>query len=94
MRRWGQIAEDKPDAWYLETAQSAYRPDLYMEAAKSLVADGKAPATAFPESDGFRTYTAKAVDGVAFDPRKPSAYVASFTIGLKAGQKVTATGVN
>jgi nitrate/nitrite transport system substrate-binding protein len=94
MRRWGQIAEDKPDAWYLETAMSTYKPELYMDAAKSLVADGKAPADAFPESDGFRTYTAKAIDGVAFDPRKPSAYVASFSIGLKPGQKVTAAGVN
>lgn len=93
MRRWGQIAEDKPDAWYLDTAKSVYRPDLYMEAAKSLVADGKAPADAFPESDGFRVYTGKAIDGVAFDARKPSAYVASFSIGLKAGQKVTAAGV-
>jgi nitrate/nitrite transport system substrate-binding protein len=93
MRRWGQIATDKPDAWYLETAMSSYKPELYMEAAKSLVADGKAPADAFPESDGFRSYTIKAIDGVAFDARKPSAYVASFSIGLKAGQTVTAAGV-
>jgi nitrate/nitrite transport system substrate-binding protein len=93
MRRWGQIPEDKADSWYLETAKSVYRPDLYMEAAKSLVADGKAPADAFPESDGFRTYTKPAIDGVAFDAKKPSAYVASFSIGLKSGQKVTAAGV-
>lgn len=94
MRRWGQIAEDKPDAWYLETAKAVYRPDLYMDAAKSLVADGKAPADAFPETDGFRIYTSKAIDGIAFDAHKPSAYIASFSIGLKAGQKVTAAGVN
>jgi nitrate/nitrite transport system substrate-binding protein len=93
MRRWGQIAEDKPDAWYLDTAKSVYRPDLYMDAAKSLVADGKAPADAFPESDGYRSYTIKAIDGVPFDARKPSAYVASFSIGLKAGQTVSAAGV-
>jgi nitrate/nitrite transport system substrate-binding protein len=93
MRRWGQIAEDKPDSWYLDTAKSVYRPDLYMDAAKSLVADGKAKADAFPESDGFRTYTKPAIDGVPFDARKPSAYVASFSIGLKPGQKVTAAGV-
>jgi nitrate/nitrite transport system substrate-binding protein len=93
MRRWGQIAEDKPDAWYLETAKSSYRPDLYTDAAKSLIADGKAPASAFPDSDGFRSYTVKAIDGVTFDPRKPSAYVASFSIGLKPGQTVTAAGV-
>ena len=93
MRRWGQIAEDKPDAWYLDTAKSVYRPDLYMEAAKSLVADGKAPAEAFPETDGYRSYTIKAIDGVTFDARKPSAYVASFSIGLKGGQTVSAAGV-
>ena len=93
MRRWGQIAEDKPDAWYLEIAKSVYRPDLYMDAAKSLVADGKATADAFPESDGYRVSSGKAIDGIAFDPRKPSTYVASFSIGLKPGQKVTAAGV-
>lgn len=93
MRRWGQIAEDKPDSWYLDTAKSIYRPDLYMDAAKSLVADGKVPADAFPETDGFRVYTGKAIDGIAFDAHKPAAYVASFSIGLKTGQKVTAAGV-
>lgn len=93
MRRWGQIAEDKPDAWYLETAKSAYRPGLYAQAAQSLVAEGKAAADAFPTSDGFRITSGKSIDGIAFDPRKPSAYVASFSIGLKPGQKVTAAGV-
>jgi len=93
MRRWGQIAESKPDQWYLDTVKAAYRPDLYMEAAKSLVADGKLDASMFPETDGFRTYTKAAIDKVAFDPRKPAAYAASFTIGLKDGQTVTPAGV-
>jgi nitrate/nitrite transport system substrate-binding protein len=93
MRRWGQITEDKPDAWYLEMAKAVYRSDLYMAAAKSLVADGKAGADAFPETDGFRTYSKAAIDGVTFDARKPSAYIASFKIGLKSGQSVTASGV-
>jgi nitrate/nitrite transport system substrate-binding protein len=93
MRRWGQISEDKPDSWYLETAKSVYRPDLYTDAAKSLVADGKAPTNAFPTFDGFRPYTAKAIDGISFDAHKPSSYIASFSIGLKAGQKVSAAGV-
>jgi nitrate/nitrite transport system substrate-binding protein len=94
MRRWGQITEDKADGWYLDTAKSVYRSDLYMDAAKSLVADGKAPADAFPETDGFRSYTKAAIDAVPFDAHKPSAYVASFKIGLKPGQKVSASGVN
>lgn len=93
MRRWGQIPEVKPDGWYLDTAKSVYRPDLYMAAADSLVADGKAPAAAFPKTDGFRVYTRKAIDGVPFDAHKPAAYAASFAIGLKPGQTVTAAGV-
>ena len=35
MRRWGQISESKPDSWYHETAKKVYRPDVYLEAAKS-----------------------------------------------------------
>jgi nitrate/nitrite transport system substrate-binding protein len=93
MRRWGQIAEDKPDQWYLDTAKSVYRPDLYKQAAASLVASGKAKKDDFAETDGFRASSIKAIDGVAFDAKAPSAYVASFKIGLKPGQKVTASGV-
>ena len=93
MRRWGQIAETKPDQWYFDTAKAAYRSDLYTAAAKSLVADGKADAAAFPDSDGFRVYTRKAIDGLAFDAHKPAAYAAGFSIGLKSGQTVTPAGV-
>lgn len=93
MRRWGQIPEDKSDAWYLDTAKAVYRVDLYMDAARSLVADGKAPAEAFPDTDGYRADPGKAIDGLTFDARQPNAYIASFKIGLKAGQKVTAAGV-
>jgi nitrate/nitrite transport system substrate-binding protein len=93
MRRWGQIAEAKPDQWYLDVAKAAYRSDLYDAAAASLVADGTVPASAFPKSDGFRAYTRKAIDGVAFDARKPAAYAAGFAIGLKDGQTVTPAGV-
>ncbi len=93
MRRWGQIAEAKPDQWYLDTVKSVYRPDIYDAAAQSLVADGKAKAEDFPKTDGFRVYTRKAIDGVPFDARKPAAYAASFSIGLKPGQKVTPAGV-
>jgi nitrate/nitrite transport system substrate-binding protein len=93
MRRWGQIAEDKPDGWYLDTAKSVYLPDLYKEAAAALVASGKAKKEDFVETDGFRTYSAKAIDGVPFDAKAPNAYITSFKIGLKSGQKVTASGV-
>ncbi|MEY4720608.1 MAG: hypothetical protein RIQ46_333 [Pseudomonadota bacterium] len=93
MRRWGQISEAKPDQWYFDTAKAVYRTDIYDAAAASLVADGKAPAEAFPRTDGFRVYTRKAIDGVTFDPRKPAAYAAGFAIGLKDGQTVTPAGV-
>lgn len=93
MRRWGQIPEAKPDQWYLDTAKAAYRPDLYAAAARSLVADGKANAAAFPATDGFRVYSRKAIDGAKFDATKPAAYAASFAIGLKQGQTVTPAGV-
>jgi len=93
MRRWGQIAQSKPDQWYLDTAKSAYRPDLYTKAAQSLVADGKARAADFPQTDGFRIYTRKAIDGVPFDAKRAAAYAEGFSIGLKAGQTVTPAGV-
>lgn len=93
MRRWGQIAEAKPDQWYLDVARASYRTDIYDAAAASLVAEGVFPADKFPKTDGFRIYTRKAIDGVVFDPKRPAAYAASFAIGLKDGQKVTPAGV-
>ena len=47
MRRWGQIAEAQPDAWYDETAKSVYKPAIYEQAAKALIAEGKAKAEDF-----------------------------------------------
>jgi nitrate/nitrite transport system substrate-binding protein len=47
MRRWGQIAEPKSDQWFIDTAKSVYRPDIYLEAAKSLVDDGMAAEADF-----------------------------------------------
>lgn len=93
MRRWGQIAESKPDGWYLDTIKAVYRPDIYDAAAKALVASGKAKAEDFPATDGFRTYAHKAIDGIPFDARHPAAYAAGFAIGLKDGQTVSAAGV-
>jgi len=93
MRRWGQIAEAKPDQWYFDIAKSAYRTDIYAAAAASLVADGMTPADAFPKTDGFRVYAHSAIDGVTFDPHKPAAYAAGFAIGLKDGQLVSPAGV-
>ena len=56
MRRWGQIAEAKPDAWYDETAKSVYRPEIYEQAARLLVDEGKADgrATSRSDTDGYK----------------------------------------
>jgi nitrate/nitrite transport system substrate-binding protein len=87
MRRWGQIAESPAEDWYEATAKSVYRPDIYEQAAKLLVDDGKIEAAAVPfGSDGYKTATADFIDGVAYDPKHPAAYIDSLKIGLKTGE--------
>jgi nitrate/nitrite transport system substrate-binding protein len=88
MRRWGQIAEPRPDEWYHATAKQVYRPDIYLQAAERLVADGKAQKTDFPVTDGYRPATADFIDGVEYDGRQPNAYLRKFAIGLKDDQTV------
>ena len=41
MRRWGQIDEQKPDSWYMDIAKKVYRSDIYAQAAKELIAEGR-----------------------------------------------------
>ncbi|MEZ5708544.1 MAG: CmpA/NrtA family ABC transporter substrate-binding protein [Blastomonas sp.] len=94
MRRWGQIAEDKPDSWYFETAKSVYRPDVYLAAAGKLVKDGVIPADSVPDTDGYRGEQGGFIDGITYDGKRPNAYLAKFNIGLKQGQRVTAAGVS
>ena len=89
MRRWGQIPEAKPDSWYMETAGRVYRADIYEQAARSLIADGTLKASDFPdfEAENFhRPHQGELIDGVAFTPRTPNAYIDSFEIGLKGSQ--------
>ncbi len=89
MRRWGQIPEAKPDAWYAETARKVYRPDVFIEAAKELIAEKKANAADFDfASDGFRVPTKDFIDGVEYDGRKPNAYIEKLVLGLKGQQKI------
>jgi nitrate/nitrite transport system substrate-binding protein len=83
MRRWGQIPEAKPDAWYLDTAKKVYRPDLYRQAAQLLIAEGKMKAADLPATDGFKPADGNFIDGVTFDGREPNAYLRAFKIGLK-----------
>ncbi|MEQ9450534.1 MAG: CmpA/NrtA family ABC transporter substrate-binding protein [Pseudomonadales bacterium] len=86
MRRWGQIAEPKADAWYHDVARQVYRPDIYTIAAEELIAEGYMTAADFPdfaEESGFRQPQTEFIDGVTFDGTVPNAYLQSFAIGLK-----------
>ena len=91
MRRWGQIPEHKPDSWYMDMAKKVYRPDLYAEAAKELIAEGKAKAEDFPDLDketGYRPPQDEFIDNLTFDGKKPNAYLEQFPIGLKGKDSV------
>ncbi len=91
MRRWGQIPEAQTDEWYAEVAESVYRPDIYLAAARSLVDDGLANEADFPwDTDGYRAPTPEGdiIDGIIYDGRSPNAYIDSLTIGLKDGEMV------
>ncbi|MFW8636672.1 CmpA/NrtA family ABC transporter substrate-binding protein [Cribrihabitans pelagius] len=96
MRRWGQIAEAKPDSWFEEVAKSVYKPGLYLEAARLLVEEGLAEEADFPwDSDGYKAPTPAAdiIDGIPYDGRQPNAYLDSLPIGLKASQTVVGEAV-
>jgi nitrate/nitrite transport system substrate-binding protein len=91
MRRWGQIAEAKPDDWYKEVAKKVYRPDLYALAARALIAEGKFTAADFPDfasETGFKPTTAEFIDGVEYDGTQPNAYLGRFAIGLKGDESI------
>jgi nitrate/nitrite transport system substrate-binding protein len=96
MRRWGQIPEAQTDEWYKDVAESVYRPDIYLDAARSLVDDGLADAADFPwDSDGYKepTPAADIIDGIPYDGRFPNAYLESLPIGLKGNQTVVGSEV-
>lgn len=89
MRRWGQISEARPDAWFDETARSVYRPDIYLKAAEMLVTEGLVKKEDIPfGTDGYRPPQSEFIDGITFDGKKPNAYMDSLPIGLKGNQSV------
>lgn len=91
MRRWGQISEYKSDKWYKEIAKKVYRPDLYAEAAKELIKEGKLKASEFPDfakESGFKPVQKDFLDGISYNGKKPNAYLKSFKIGLKGKDKL------
>ena len=91
MRRWGQIAEEKPDSWYMDIAKKVYRPDIYAVAAKELIAEGKLKASEFPDfasEDGFKPPQTHFIDGITYDGRAPNKYLKKFPIGLKGKDEI------
>ncbi|MEL6583721.1 MAG: ABC transporter substrate-binding protein, partial [Pseudomonadota bacterium] len=89
MRRWGQIAEAKDDQWYFDVAEKVYRPDIYMQAAELVIADGYASAEEFPfGTDGFKEPTDAFLDGITYDGTQPNAYINSLEIGLSGVETV------
>jgi nitrate/nitrite transport system substrate-binding protein len=91
MRRWGQISEPKADSWYKDIAKQVYRPDIYAQAAKALIAEGKAKAVDFPEfatETGFKPAQTHFIDNIVYDGSTPNAYLEKFAIGLKNDSKI------
>ncbi len=91
MRRWGQISEHKPDDWYKQVAKDVYRPDIYQQAAESLIEDGTFSTKDFPnfnQMDGFRGPQKHFIDNIVYDGHQPNAYLEKFSIGLKGKDKV------
>lgn len=93
MRRWGQIPEPKPDAWYDETARAVYKPGIYLEAARGLVDESLASEADFLwDSDGYKPATDAFADQVEYDGRAPNAYLDQFAIGLKGSGSAAQPG--
>lgn len=92
MRRWGQIPDHKPDNWYAEMAKKVFLPEIYQQAAKALIAEGKMQASDFPDFEtetGYRsTDHTTFIDGISFDAKKPNDYLKKFDIGLKGDDKL------
>ncbi len=89
MRRWGQIAEPKSDDWFIETAKKVYKPEIYMQAAKLLVEEGKVAKEDFPwASDGFKEPQTEFIDNIVYDGHKPNDYLKKFSIGLKGQEMI------
>ena len=91
MRRWGQISDTKPDAWYHDVAKKVYRPDIYMAAVESLIAEKIVPAKEFKSLDGvdgYRKPQTHFIDGIVYNGKKPNEYINKFQIGLKADEKI------
>ncbi|WP_318312647.1 CmpA/NrtA family ABC transporter substrate-binding protein [Flagellimonas crocea] len=83
MRRWGQIPDPKPAAWYEETIKDIYRPDIWKKAAEALVTEGHLSSGDIPSTDGYKPATTDFIDGKTYDAKDPIGYINSFKIGNK-----------
>ncbi|KAA1248146.1 CmpA/NrtA family ABC transporter substrate-binding protein [Aquimarina sp. RZ0] len=83
MRRWGQIPDSKPAAWYDKTIKDIYRPDIWTKAANMLVEEGHLEASELPKTDGYKPATTDFIDGNKYDAKDPVGYINSFSIGNK-----------
>lgn len=82
MRRWGQVSEPKPDAWYHEVAKAVYVPTIYQQATEALLAEKKLTESSVPpDSDGYRKPNSETIDGVVFDGKRPLEYLKAMKIG-------------
>jgi nitrate/nitrite transport system substrate-binding protein len=83
MRRWGQIAEAKPDEWYQQVAKDVYKPDTYLKAARALLKEKFLEENEIPKTEGYKPKDDAFIDGLAYDGRQPNEYLRHFPIGLK-----------
>lgn len=84
MRRWGQIPEAKPAQWYHNTVKEIYLPEVYQQAARLLVQEGKLTEAEVPwNTDGYKPPSRHFIDGLTYDGRDPIGYLNSHQIGIK-----------
>lgn len=86
MRRWGQIADAKPASWYDETIKKIYKPEIWLSAAKELVAQGHLSQEDIPTTDGYKAPVSDFIDGHLYDGKDPIGYINSFKIGQKEAE--------
>ncbi len=89
MIRWGQLTEQKDDAWFSDIAKKIYKPEVYIRAVDELIDDGHFTREDFAaaydalEAGGYKPATTDFIDGTEYDGTKPNDYIKSFEIGLK-----------
>ena len=88
-----QLIETLPEAFHGERVDRVVSAmtGLSRARAKQLIAEGKVKARDFPDfatETGFKPPQTEFIDNVTYDGTKPNAYIDSFKIGLKNGDKL------